>query len=1084
MKYKQHTYGIRILSLLLTVLMAMGMWTPTVLAKDYEATEYFTVDTAAPWHSRASVTLDDGSVIDVEAGDYTIFTEQVKLSVVAKETKGNVKINHGEMETGYLKYEVSILDADGNLMDNGAEFWLTIRNNAVKSDWDFVVTNAGETQEYTNVVAQDGSIGIPTTTWWPLIGAKGSVITVYAGKYCLSQDTFTSIGGKYDIDYILSTYNVFTPGDYAGSHVAGPVIIGGDAGSTSLGGINNPDETYEGIKDYKHEVPSYIGELSQGEKQILTNNKDIPLYLSSKEKGNSWSVVYNQWKEKENDNYWYTENFIDWDKAMKAIKKQASDMADETGHVVVSLKKTETPEANGSSETRSLKEEEPAYTVKDDVLYLKGGNTFELTAKQLSELKEIDFVDSYDGDPVYVIVKDEGSITVPTLKFGGDVNTRNMQEALVPCNIVWVCPNATEFNVTEMTGHLVAPNATAKYNRGHYEGCVIAESFYGPIAEGHHWRLENEKTPDPVSVTPQVQKVVDGDDAPAENFTFEISAISPAELPKDYEVKATCGAGETAEFGELTFDTVGKYQYQIVENEPEEAVEGMHYSSETIVMTVTVTENKDTGELEAKVKYKNGTEESNTITNIYRDSTSTTYELFVKKEVVSVTYGVTAPTGKEFLFGLTPGEDTPDAPMPKGTKDGMKVITITDEGQAGFGTMTFTEEGDYTYIIKELVPDDADTEYTGFAFDDTEYAVTITVEENEETFELEVTNVTEAVAIGSGKKGAKFTNEYDPVVDLQIPVTKTVSGVARYFDEPTEFTFTLTAIGDAPMPEDAKDGKITMTVTDSQKKGYTETKNFPVITYLEATRPGEKWEYTITETDGGVKGFTYSDKEYRAEVTVHNTEEHPELLFTTVTYYEVKEGGELSKVENVAFTNKYEREPATLEIPVTKIVEGEERMEETTFTFTIKTTNGAPLPKKTTVKITDDGTEDFIETGYFGEIEYNEATPEDEPYIYEVSETKGGDKNDGWINSKAVYVVYVTVTNDGQGGLEVREKYFEKSDLDTRVEEPEFINSYDSGRKVLPVTADSSSMVIWYGTMLMAICGLAVACEKKRKYTK
>ena len=417
-----------------------------------------------------------------------------------------------------------------------------------------------------------------------------------------------------------------------------------------------------------------------------------------------------------------------------------------------------------------------------------------------------------------------------------------------------------------------------------------------------------KQAPKPTSITPQIKKVVEGQGAPAgEEFEFVITGKDDTELPDGYNNEAKATAGSIAKFPKIEYTQDGQYVYEIKEKQPQNPTAGMDYSTETITLTVVVKLNKDTNELEVESEtYTIGKDKSSTITNTYTKPgpDSVSYEFGVLKDVISVTYGIDAPDQKLYTFALAPHADTPDAPLPSGAAGNMKTVSITDKGFSGFGSITFTKADVYKYTISEVVPSDAQTNYFGFAFDQKVYTITVTVTENKETNKLEISSVTGADDItyaGVNYKGAKFTNEYDPIVYLEIPVTKIVSGPARTSSKAAEFTFTLTAeTPGAPMPESKS---TTITITDSKKAGFTETKNFDPIKYVEASR-GQPWVYTITEKKGNADGFTYSEKVYRVEVTVTKADKNPYFLQTNTVYYEVNKD-KLTPVKELTFTNTY-----------------------------------------------------------------------------------------------------------------------------------------------------------------------------------
>ncbi|MCF0136150.1 MAG: hypothetical protein HUJ69_06985, partial [Lachnospiraceae bacterium] len=323
MKRLIEKHGKRTLAFLLTALMVISLLPVVVLAEEGK-TDKFVPDTAAPWHTRASVTMDDGTIITVEGTDNgAVLGPDVTLSVKDIAASGTFAVNHGELDSGYLAYEISILDKDGKLLnDSAGNYWLTIENRFIKDDWNLMSSSSGALENVKQASASNGSICIPNNQWNGLIPTNGSAITVMAGKMEPLSDTFLSKVGPYSIDFILRNYNAFVSGDYDGSHVSGPVVVGGSACNTQLGGINNTDPeklivSVETIKSYKHTIPSYIGTMNEGAtRQILTNNINVPLYLGPEEVGNKWAVQYDQWNAKDNDNYWYTSEFVDWDIAM------------------------------------------------------------------------------------------------------------------------------------------------------------------------------------------------------------------------------------------------------------------------------------------------------------------------------------------------------------------------------------------------------------------------------------------------------------------------------------------------------------------------------------------------------------------------------------------------------------------------------------------------------------------------------------------------------------------------------------------------------------------------------------------------
>jgi len=77
-------------------------------------------------------------------------------------------------------------------------------------------------------------------------------------------------------------------------------------------------------------------------------------------------------------------------------------------------------------------------------------------------------------------------------------------------------------------------------------------------------------------------------------------------------------------------------------------------------------------------------------------------------------------------FAFVLEADDPAYPMPEGSTDGMKEITITGEGESEFGVLTFTEAGSYSYTVVER-----DTGADGYTYDKTIYDVSYEITEQD-----------------------------------------------------------------------------------------------------------------------------------------------------------------------------------------------------------------------------------------------------------------------------------------------------------------------------------------------------------------
>jgi len=90
------------------------------------------------------------------------------------------------------------------------------------------------------------------------------------------------------------------------------------------------------------------------------------------------------------------------------------------------------------------------------------------------------------------------------------------------------------------------------------------------------------------------------------------------------------------------------------------------------------------------------------------------------------------PPVKKTLSGDNPAQkstftfelkaDSPKNPMPAGSVQGIKTITIEGAGEKEFGTWNYTEQGTYRYTVSEV-----DSGASGYTYDKTIYTMTDTV---------------------------------------------------------------------------------------------------------------------------------------------------------------------------------------------------------------------------------------------------------------------------------------------------------------------------------------------------------------------
>ena len=298
-------------------------------------------------------------------------------------------------------------------------------------------------------------------------------------------------------------------------------------------------------------------------------------------------------------------------------------------------------------------------------------------------------------------------------------------------------------------------------------------------------------------------------------------------------------------FKKLTFKNVGTYNYTV----EEVAGNDRHitYDKNSYNVSAAVTDNLD-GTL--KVTWTSGTGAilfKNTYTVDPTDATPS-----VEKKIA----GGNPAKDSTFRFTLT-GKD--NAPMPEGSKDGVKSASITGEGKADFGKITFDKAGTYTYKVAEENGNES-----SYNYDSTEYTLVYKVKDVKGELKAEQ-------SITAGDKSADemvFTNEYAPASmdgDTAITGTKELTGRSMLKDE--KFEFTLKAGDEATQKAiDEKD-----IVLDDTSAGLSGMRDGQKSTFsfgrAEFSKEGE-YTFTVTEKDGGKAGMTYDTKEKTFKVKV------------------------------------------------------------------------------------------------------------------------------------------------------------------------------------------------------------------------
>ena len=281
-----------------------------------------------------------------------------------------------------------------------------------------------------------------------------------------------------------------------------------------------------------------------------------------------------------------------------------------------------------------------------------------------------------------------------------------------------------------------------------------------------------------------------------------------------------------------------------------------------------------------------------------------------------------------------------------------KLQTVTNKsGKVTFESISYTEEGEHTYTVKEVKGDNAT-----IAYDTAEKQVTVKVTRDGNALKAEVVY----------PENKTFTNAFTPnATTATIELSKELTG-RELVDG--EFSFELYEGTNKLQTVTNKSGKVT----------------FDAISY---TEEGEH-TYTVKEVKGNVPGITYDTAE--KQVTVQVTKDGDNLK-ATVVYPESK-----------VFANTYSApSPAKAQILASKILEGRD-LKDGEFSFNLLDEAGEVLQTKQNAA---DGSVAFDEISYSQE-------DAGKTFHYTIKEVIPQSQEKGMTYDQASIEVTVTVTKD------------------------------------------------------------------------
>lgn len=678
---------------------------------------------------------------------------------------------------------------------------------------------------------------------------------------------------------------------------------------------------------------------------------------------------------------------------------------------------------NSTNSDRILADDDFTFTIEALGYNIDGGDTFNQVPA---------------GDPVQPIPANTevNNVANGNVIFGKMTFTQDMIGNTYGYKITEKLPqgvdenNPTQNGVTYDTSEKIVKVTVTRSNEGGEEHVVATVTPNDGTAEAaKNFTFTNTYEPSSITIGEDtddaitVQKTFTGRTwNDSDTFEYTLEALDGAPEPADGTTlsigKPASGASNTAAFGDITFEKEGVYKYEITETKG--TLGGVDYDEHAATVTVTVAEDTATGTLSADVSYDNSAAENDSdkavqdasaFTNTYKAvfDADTTVNLNGTKELTGKTL-----TDSAFYFIVDPQETASGGHAPTGESVAWNPNKADGSIQL-LKNITYTEAGEYVYIIKEQIPSN---KALGMTYDESEYRVTVTVTDDQqgnltasepkiEKKEAGAADYTEADAV-------VFENSYEPLSGTYTPlkITKVLSGARNTALAAGEFSFEMSV--DSANPEDG----ITLPQQTTVENAADGTVQFGNITF---TKPGTYVVQVkeVVPADGDkVAGVTYDDHVIKStftvtdvdgQLTVNRTSSTGSQTFTN-TY---KTTGTLDGVTNLEVTKNFTGRDGDKWLDTDSF---EFKLEAANDTTTQAITDGkVVLPENAGSLVIDASNADH--KAAFGDITFN-AVGE---YTFKVTEVVPADEDKiaGVTYDDHEATITVTTTDNGDGTLRV-----------------------------------------------------------------
>lgn len=493
----------------------------------------------------------------------------------------------------------------------------------------------------------------------------------------------------------------------------------------------------------------------------------------------------------------------------------------------------------------------------------------------------------------------------------------------------------------------------------------------------------------PATDTPDAVKTVTASEGnhyklKGDDFTFTLHRVTaPDGVTAEADQTKTNDAQGDIRFDQLSFPLPGTYVYTVSERDV--TVPGITKDGTVTTITYTVKDVDHAGRL--KVVDKTVTRsDGKTANGIRFDNTYNPQGVGctlggVKTIINADTATNRIPRDGEFTFELTSHDG---APMPEGSKDGVKTVTNTGTGFT-FGRMDYDKPGTYVYTVTEQAGRDPTIGYSTQAYD-----VTVTVTDQGGMLSATTDRQTNDI---------RFDNTYTPTpVGVTVKADKHLAG--RDLND-GEFTAEL-----KDMDGNTLQSKRFKRTTGSEAKADEGdgTLTFDKLTF---DKTGI-YKYTVDETDTQLGGVTYDTISHTVTVTV--TEDADSHTLTAKTEYSTENGSE----DGIRFNNTYQPQNVLVELTARKRLTGRE-LKADEFEFELVDKTG---------KVIDTERNDKDGDIRFKPLEYardNKNVDDRGEHRYVIRERNTGEKNVTY--DRTEHHVTVTVGDDLQGNLTAKVEY-------------------------------------------------------------